>query len=172
MSIFHFLTETLETEIDKLESAASDLNTRTIISCSGVVQGVKAICALLGSIDTLELADCVAQLKQICEDNQIKYASSSTNPEIITDCGDYAEVCLRPRSILEQIKLKCNKLRDAVQELIELYSNVFRVGFSVKSMDYTTSKFVFTMSYKRNINLINLFFLQKRLYTFLVYPNP
>lgn len=105
-----------------------------------MVQGVKAICALLGSIDTLELADCVDKLKKLCDENQIKYSSSSSNPEIVTDCGDYAEVCLRPRSILEQIKLKCNKLRDAVQELIELYSNVFRVGFSVKSLDYSISK--------------------------------
>lgn len=45
-----------------------------------------------------------------------------------------------PRPMLDQIKLKCNQLRDAVQELIELYSNVFRVGFSVKSLDYSTSE--------------------------------
>lgn len=119
-----------------MESAASDPSPRSVVSCSGVVQGVKAICALLGSIDTLELADCVDQLKKICGEK----ASNSSNPEIVNDCGDYAEVCLRPRSILEQIKLKCNKLRDAVQELIELYSNVFRVGFSVKTIDYSISK--------------------------------
>lgn len=139
--IFFFL-ETLETEIDKLESAASESNSRTVISCSGVIQGIKAICALLGSIDTLELAECVAKLKQVCEDNHPKYTSSSTNPEIITDCGDYAEVCLRPRSILEEIKLKCNKLREAVQELIELYANVFRVGFSVLTKDYSISVYL------------------------------
>uniref|UniRef100_A0A1I8M8C7 Uncharacterized protein n=2 Tax=Musca domestica TaxID=7370 RepID=A0A1I8M8C7_MUSDO len=132
------LIETLENEIDKLQSAASDNTSRSVLSCSGVVQGIKAICALLGSIDTLELAECVDQLKQVCEESQIKYAASSSgNPEIVNDCGDYAEVCLRPRSNLEQIKLKCNKLRDAVQELIELYSNVFRVGFSVKTLDYS-----------------------------------
>ncbi|XP_037934157.1 phosphatidylinositol 4-phosphate 3-kinase C2 domain-containing subunit beta [Teleopsis dalmanni] len=132
------LIETLETEIDKLESAAGDVNSRTILSCSGVVQGVKAICALLGSIDTIEIATCVSELKHICDTNQVKYASASqTNPEVVSDYGDYAEVSLRPRSTLEQVKLKCNQLRDAVQELIELYSNVFRVGFSVKSIDYS-----------------------------------
>ncbi|XP_075164138.1 phosphatidylinositol-4-phosphate 3-kinase catalytic subunit Pi3K68D [Haematobia irritans] len=132
------LIETLETEIDKLQSAASDHSSRTVISCSGVIQGVKAICALLGSIDTLELAECVNELKQVCDDNQMKYAGNVTsNPEIVNDCGDYAEVCLRPRSIVEQIKLKCNKLRDAVIELVELYSNVFRVGFSIKTIDYS-----------------------------------
>lgn len=134
------LIETLETEIDKLESAAGDYNSRSMLSCSGVVQGVKAICALLGSIDTLEIAACVGELKHLCEGGQRKYSSSSNNPEILSDCGDYAEVNLRPRSMLEKIRLKCNQLRDAVQELIELYSNVFRVDFSVKTVDYSSSK--------------------------------
>uniref|UniRef100_A0A1B0A2K1 phosphatidylinositol 3-kinase n=1 Tax=Glossina pallidipes TaxID=7398 RepID=A0A1B0A2K1_GLOPL len=133
------LIETLETEIDKLESAAGDYNSRSMLSCSGVVQGVKAICALLGSIDTLEIAACVGELKHLCEGGQRKYSSSSNNPEILSDCGDYAEVNLRPRSMLEKIRLKCNQLRDAVQELIELYSNVFRVDFSVKTVDYSST---------------------------------
>lgn len=134
-----------------------------------MVQGVKAICALLGSIDTLELADCVAKLKQVCEDNQPKYKSSSANPEIINDCsGDYSEVCLRPRSILEQIKVKCNKLREAVQELIELYSNVFRVGFSVKTLDYSISKYMIFIA-KNNI----LIYISLKLpYMFPVFLNP
>ncbi|XP_067613396.1 phosphatidylinositol 4-phosphate 3-kinase C2 domain-containing subunit beta isoform X2 [Eurosta solidaginis] len=133
------LIETLETEIDKLECA--DPNSRSILSCSGVVQAVKAICALLGSIDTLEISACIADLKRICEEGQVKYSShaTETNPEIVTERGDYAEVRLVPRPMLDQIKIKCNQVRDAVQELIELYSNVFRVGFSVKSLDYSTS---------------------------------
>ncbi|XP_054734879.1 phosphatidylinositol 4-phosphate 3-kinase C2 domain-containing subunit beta [Anastrepha obliqua] len=133
------LIETLETEIDKLESA--DPNSRSILSCSGVVQAAKAICALLGSIDTLEISACITDLKRICEESQVKYAAHTTesNPEIVSERGDYAEVRMVPRSKLDQIKLKCSQLRDAVQELIELYSNVFRVGFSVKSVDYSTT---------------------------------
>lgn len=137
------LIETLETEIDKLESSADGAPSgRCIVSCSGVVQAVKAICALLGSIDTLEIARCISDLKRICEEAQTKYAplAGSNNPEIISDYGEYAQVTLRPRSMLEQIKLKCNSLRDAVQELIELYANVFRVAFSVKTPDYATSE--------------------------------
>lgn len=156
--IYLLFTETLETEIDKLESA--DPNSRQILSCSGVVQAVKAICALLGSIDTLEISACIADLKRICEEGQVKYASHSTvtNPEIVSERGDYAEVRLVPRPMLDQIKLKCNQLRDAVQELIELYSNVFRVGFSVKSMDYSTSK------YKKNILVCRNFLIYLALY--------
>ncbi|KAH8322857.1 hypothetical protein KR059_009178 [Drosophila kikkawai] len=134
------LIETLEMEIDKLESAADGAPGRSVVSCSGVVQAVKAICALLGSIDTMEIARCVADLKRICEVEQTKYAAAgASNPEIVSDYGDYAQVVLRPRSLLEQIKMKCNELRDAVQELVELYANVFRVAFSVKTPDYTTT---------------------------------
>ncbi|EDV39394.1 uncharacterized protein Dana_GF24513, isoform E [Drosophila ananassae] len=133
------LIETLETEIDKLESAADGAPSRSVLSCSGVVQAVKAICALLGSIDTLDIARCVADLKRICEEAQTKYLAGASNPEIVSDYGDYAQVTLRPRSLLEQIKVKCNGLRDAVQELVELYANVFRVAFSVKTPDYSTT---------------------------------
>lgn len=141
------LIETLETEIDKLESAADgtpSAGRSSIVSCSGVVQAVKAICALLGSIDTLEIARCIGDLKRTCEDSQTKYApmAVANSPEIANDYGDFAQVTLRPRSMLEQIKLKCNQLRDAVQELVELYANVFRVAFSVKSPDYTLSKWM------------------------------
>ncbi|KAH8370988.1 hypothetical protein KR093_005859 [Drosophila rubida] len=137
------LIETLEMEIDKLESAVdgTPAGRSSVVSCSGVVQAVKAICALLGSIDTLEIARCIAELKRICEEAQTKYTplAGANNPEIISDYGEYAQVTLRPRSMLEQIKLKCNRLRDAVQELVELYANVFRVAFSVKTPDYSTT---------------------------------
>lgn len=58
------LLETLEMEIDKLESAAGDNLT---LHPSGVVQGVKAICALLGCIDTLELFNAINNLKEACQ---------------------------------------------------------------------------------------------------------
>ncbi|EDV96661.1 phosphatidylinositol 4-phosphate 3-kinase C2 domain-containing subunit beta [Drosophila grimshawi] len=136
------LIETLEMEIDKLESAVDGAPAgRSVVSCSGVVQAVKAICALLGSIDTLEIVGCIAELKSVCEEAQTKYAplGGANNPEIVSEYGEYAQVTLRPRSMLEQIKLKCNRLRDAVQELIELYANVFRVAFSVKTPDFATT---------------------------------
>ena len=67
------LLETLETEIDKLESSASDSQIYCSLHCSGVVQGVKAICALLGSVDTIELFDAITNLKEICLNNPPTY---------------------------------------------------------------------------------------------------
>lgn len=134
------LIETLETEIDKLESMVGDVKSRTmVLSCSGVVQALKAICALLGSIDTIKITDCIDDLKHICQDAQLFKCAG--NPEVVKDFNDYAEVCLRPRSLLEQVQFKCNQLRDAVQELIELYSKLFRVDFSIQTLDYTSCKY-------------------------------
>lgn len=67
------LLETLETEFDKLESSASNSQIVCSLHCSGVVQGVKAICALLGSVDTIELFDAVTNLKVICLNNPPTY---------------------------------------------------------------------------------------------------
>lgn len=57
------LLETVEMEIDKLESAAAD---NCGLHPSGVLQAVKAICALLGCIDTLELFTAINNLKEAC----------------------------------------------------------------------------------------------------------
>lgn len=60
------LLETLEQEIDKLESSAADTLS---LHPSGVVQAVKAICAILGSIDTLELFMAINNLKEACRNH-------------------------------------------------------------------------------------------------------
>lgn len=58
------LLETLEMEIDKLEGSVTD---SPALHPSGVVQAVKAICALLGCIDTLELFNAINNLKEACQ---------------------------------------------------------------------------------------------------------
>jgi phosphatidylinositol-4-phosphate 3-kinase len=63
------LLETLEMEIDKLESSSNDYQT---VHSSGVVQAVKAICALLGCIDTLELFNAINDLKDACSNRPTK----------------------------------------------------------------------------------------------------
>jgi phosphatidylinositol-4-phosphate 3-kinase len=68
------LLETLETEIDRLESSADNVNPHVVLSCSGVVQGVKAICALLGSIDTLEVTAAIEELRHVCTNGQSAYS--------------------------------------------------------------------------------------------------
>ena len=64
------LLETVEMEIDKLESAAVD---NQQLHPSGVIQAVKAICALLGSVDTLELFNAINNLKEACQTHSPSY---------------------------------------------------------------------------------------------------
>uniref|UniRef100_A0A336MPB8 phosphatidylinositol 3-kinase n=1 Tax=Culicoides sonorensis TaxID=179676 RepID=A0A336MPB8_CULSO len=128
------LLETLETEIDKLESAASDSSTR-VLSCSGVVQAVKAICALLGSIDTMKISTAINDLKTTCDMGQKKMPDIRTGAgiEVIIEKGDYAKVALRPKTTNEIMQKNCDKLRDAVRNLLDIYTHAFHVNFSVNT---------------------------------------
>uniref|UniRef100_A0A6B2ECM5 Putative phosphatidylinositol 3-kinase vps34 involved in signal transduction n=1 Tax=Phlebotomus kandelakii TaxID=1109342 RepID=A0A6B2ECM5_9DIPT len=134
------LLETLESEIDQLEQSATNPNRHTILSCSGVVQSVKAICAFLGNIDTLDISDAIAELTAVCENGQsVLGGYTGGKMDIVSESGDYAQVNVRPRTVLEQIKYRCHHVRDSIQHLLEVYSNAFRVDFCVNMPDYISS---------------------------------
>lgn len=138
------LLETLEDEIAKIESSASDTRPHTIISHSGVVQAVKMICALFGSIDTLAVAASLDELKEVCANSQVIYSYRDSSVagsmlEVDSEVGDYAEVKLRPKTTNEQIKFCCNRIRDAVQILIDTFSHAFRVDFCINTAVYRTN---------------------------------
>lgn len=132
-------SETLEDEIVKLELSASDSSPHTILSCSGVTQAVKLICALLGSLDTLSLTDVVENLKSVCASGQTIYTYgdySGSKLNILSETGDYAEVSLKPKTTAEQINRRCNDIRNSIQNLLETYCNAFRVDFCVNTLEY------------------------------------
>lgn len=137
------LLETLEYEIAKLESNAFDSNPHIVLSCSGVIQAVKAICALLGALDTVEITDAIESLKNVCAIGQTVYSlRNDTNSisgkklDILSESGDYAEVTLRPKTMGDRVQQRCNYIRDSVQLLLEVYSHAFRVDFSVNIPTY------------------------------------
>ena len=131
--------ETLENEIDKLEASATDAGPHTIISYKSVLQSVKFICALLGELDTLEITDAIDGLKQVCSNVQPVYGYSGSKLDIVSESGDYAQVSLRPKTISEQIKHRCAHIRDSIQQLLETYSNAFRVDFCVNTPEFPTN---------------------------------
>lgn len=140
------LLETLEDEIAKFESSVMDARPHTVLSCSSVVQAVKMICALLGSIDTLEITNAIDELKMVCANGQTIYSYRESGGgiggnmlDVVSENGDYAEVKLRPKTTYEQIKYRCNHIREAVQSFIETYTQAFRVDFCVNNADYQTT---------------------------------
>lgn len=130
------LLETLEDEIAKIESTATDTRPHITVSQSGVVQAVKMICALFGSIDTLSIAAAIESLNRVISNSGQSYGSML---EVDSEVGDYAKVNLRPKTLHEQIKHCCNRIRDAVQSLIETFSHAFRVDFCVNTTVFRTN---------------------------------
>lgn len=136
------LLETLEDEIAKIESSVADTRPHISISQSGVVQAVKMICALFGSIDTLSIAAAIDGLNRVIATNGQNYSYCDTSIgggtmlEVDNYDGNYATVNFRPKTFPEQVKYCCNRIREAVQTLIETFSQAFRVDFCVNTVVY------------------------------------
>ncbi|XP_046395190.1 phosphatidylinositol 4-phosphate 3-kinase C2 domain-containing subunit beta isoform X2 [Ischnura elegans] len=155
------LLETLESEMEKvmcaaLQSCSSSAmsSSKVPIQLNGVIQSVKAVTALLGSVETLEISDALAELGDVCTKlsqspgplEQIKPQRDTAWPEILAEEGDYSIVTLRTRdpnsdssrysheeSLPEAVANKLDSIREAVNALIETYCHAFRVNFQLKS---------------------------------------
>ncbi|XP_033209286.1 phosphatidylinositol 4-phosphate 3-kinase C2 domain-containing subunit beta isoform X2 [Belonocnema kinseyi] len=137
------LLETVEKELERVENAAVQLATTNQGSSllphlqpRGVVQTVKAVCALMGSIETYEITEavdnfvnaCCQFLPQVHTTNIIE----CKNPEILHEDGDYSVVTLRTK-FPDLISSHCHKIRDAIQDLVETYCHAFSVDFQLNS---------------------------------------
>lgn len=157
------LLETLEMEIDKLEAFCETPN-HSSLNASGVIQAVKAICALLGSIDTFELYKAINELKSTCDEQMRNILVSlfkvnliitftivilfqqppfkrGATIKIVDKNNHYSDVSLQPRSFSGEIKSLCDEIRDSVQHLLEVYSQAFHVNFSVNRPTWQSRKY-------------------------------
>lgn len=137
------LLETLEREMDRLQNASAG---SVSLQTKGVVQSVKAVCALLGNVETSEITEAVEGLIQHCTHRPQPYSVPPVQPklnldspyrtEIGGDDGYYSVVTLRrkensERTLSDLVANQCEKIRDAVQHLIETYCQAFRVNFQL-----------------------------------------
>ncbi|XP_014237353.1 phosphatidylinositol 4-phosphate 3-kinase C2 domain-containing subunit beta isoform X2 [Trichogramma pretiosum] len=146
------LLETVEKEMERVETTASQLATAshgsgllTQLQPRGVVQAVKAVCALMGSVETYEITEAVDNFVNACCKFLPQVHASKIEckkPEILDEDGDYSVVTLRTK-FPDVISSHCNKIRDAVQDLVETYCHAFRVDFQISSRgDYPTNSLV------------------------------
>lgn len=142
--------ETVEKEMERVEIAALQLATTNQGSTllpqlqpHGVVQAIKAVCALMGNIETFEITEAVDNFVNAC--CQFLPQAHTANidckkPEIIHEDGDYAVVTLR-KKFPDVIASHCHKIRDAIQELVESYCHAFKVDFQLNNKgEFLTSK--------------------------------
>lgn len=69
----------------------------------------------------------------------MQYNNSRQQLDILSEKGNYAKVSLRPRRIGEEIKYRCDEIRDAIQHLLEVYTQAFQVNYSVNRPQWNTS---------------------------------
>lgn len=62
-----------------------------------------------------------------------------SRPEIVDEDGDYSVVLFRGEVASETIASHCERIRDAVQGLIQTYASAFRVDFQVKDLSLPTN---------------------------------
>ena len=141
------LTTTLNKEGDRISNTA-----KTLASCSEkevmkglrprqMLQAVKAVCALLGGVETLDLSEVCDQLITEC----LKYDQAKGNedpsgrlrPEIVAEVGEkYAMVSIGKSSDYAthaaEIESIVAKIKDRVQAMIFTYARTFRVNFQLE----------------------------------------
>ncbi|XP_015112954.1 phosphatidylinositol 4-phosphate 3-kinase C2 domain-containing subunit beta [Diachasma alloeum] len=136
------LLETVEKEMERVETAALQLATTNHSSSllpqlqpRGVIQAVKAVCALMGNIETCEITEAVDNFTNACCQflPQVHTAHiECKRPEVLHEDGDYSVVTLRTK-FPEVLASHCHKIRDAVQDLVESYCHAFRVDFQLST---------------------------------------
>jgi hypothetical protein len=70
--LFLFCAETLEREMERVQTAASQMCSHHVpglmpqLQAKGVVQAVKAVCALMGNVETQYITEAVESFKSVC----------------------------------------------------------------------------------------------------------
>ncbi|PNF36119.1 hypothetical protein B7P43_G10961, partial [Cryptotermes secundus] len=132
------LLETLEREMEKVQTAASQMCGQHVpglmpqLQAKGVVQAVKAICALMGNVETQDITESVESFESVCLQFIPAPPTDGLRPEIVNEDGDYSVVRVR-RPLADVIATNCDLIRDAVHGLIETYCHAFRVDFQLNS---------------------------------------
>ena len=148
------LLELLEKESERMRKVCTHLATSTDknvipqLRPQKVLQSIKAICAHLGGIETIEIRDCCDKLTIQClEFDKAKgneEPSGKLRPEIVNELGEhYATVILKKgtSTVLQvhaiAIQSTLNDLKETVQKLVEMYTKTFRVNFSFEKPGFS-----------------------------------
>ncbi|KAK0183358.1 hypothetical protein PV327_001408 [Microctonus hyperodae] len=136
------LLETVEKEMERIETAAIQLATTNHSSSllpqlqpRGVEQAVKAVCALMGNIETYEITEAVDNFVNACCQFLPQVHTTHIEckkPEVLHEDGDYSVVTLRTK-FPDVLASHCHKIRDAIQDLVETFCHAFRVDFQLNS---------------------------------------
>jgi phosphatidylinositol-4-phosphate 3-kinase len=155
-------SETLESELEKLENAmAQTSNNSPSLQFKGVWQSVKAICALLGCVETLKVTEALDYLSAAClqfsPHSDLDGYRSVLKTEIQREEGDYSIVsmCRKPdfKEAKEKVLSGADLLRDAIQDLIESYCGAFRVAFLLRPKSEIPTSFRSIQEFNKELDV-------------------
>ncbi|XP_077294869.1 phosphatidylinositol-4-phosphate 3-kinase catalytic subunit Pi3K68D [Arctopsyche grandis] len=132
---FHDLSILLETLERELSRVSSNISEGANVRLGATAQAVKAICALLGGVETQHVSTALRTLIHACDET--KPDSSIVKPEIISETGEYCDVSLRKATIKDTIGLHCQRLREAVRGFISIYCRANGVDFELEDNPYS-----------------------------------
>lgn len=99
-----------------------------------VQQAIKAVCALMGHVETVDITDALNSFIQICVTLTTKTSPDDFKSKVTLDDGDYSIVQIGSSSVRclkENLLLQCDRIREALRGLIESYCHAFNVNFSL-----------------------------------------
>uniref|UniRef100_T1J9I0 Uncharacterized protein n=1 Tax=Strigamia maritima TaxID=126957 RepID=T1J9I0_STRMM len=123
------LLETFESEVEKMREQALKLNSG-LIQPKGVIQAVKAICAILSQVEICEVTSAVESLSQVCSSFIMSEESN------VADTGSSFTVVQLTRQMstnskLDLVEEALHHLNFAIRDLLSLFCRSFRVDFDV-----------------------------------------
>ncbi|KAF6216879.1 hypothetical protein GE061_001229 [Apolygus lucorum] len=133
------LLETLEKEIERVISTCKEVHVNgsydsiSNLQTGSVKQAVKVVCSVLGNIEPLQITNALDDFIQACKEIPLNKMNIRTKPEIVDDDGDYSEVMLGEYPSSNNIYDCCDRIRDSVQLLIQMYCHMYRVDFQLSA---------------------------------------
>ncbi|KAI9556899.1 hypothetical protein GHT06_016693 [Daphnia sinensis] len=113
------LIDTIHGEIDRLLTNFSQTQPKALL------QSVKALCSLLGCIETIDLTMALDNIVFTCNNSNTK---GSNRAEIVGEDGPYSMVVLPGQN---RLRTNCVELIVAIRKLMSAYTYAFRVNFAL-----------------------------------------
>lgn len=118
--------ETVCVLLDTIHGETERVITSSQAHSKSLLQSVKALCSLLGSIETTDLSTALENLMHVCSNNKPE-GRGFNRAEIVAEDGPYSVVVLPGN----KLRTACTELVTAIRKLIAAYTCAFRVNFSL-----------------------------------------
>lgn len=125
-----------------------------------VQQAIKAVCALMGHVETVDITESLNSFIQTCATLSASCHLDDFRTKVTSDDGDYSTVQIASsslRCLKENLLVQCDRVREALRGLIESYCHAFNVDFQLNLENQPSSgKFLILILFLRTYHFFLL----------------